>query len=67
FESQKDANIACIMDSLRLKGPSAETLEVSRLQHADEQLLLPIHQKEDNAVIGETSLSESLNVVYDHV
>nr|GEX70152.1 hypothetical protein [Tanacetum cinerariifolium] len=27
FESQKDANIACIMDSLRLKGPSAETLE----------------------------------------
>nr|GEX61565.1 reverse transcriptase domain-containing protein [Tanacetum cinerariifolium] len=34
LESQKDARIACIMDSLRLDGPSAETLVVSRLQPA---------------------------------
>ncbi|GJU53402.1 hypothetical protein Tco_1227116 [Tanacetum coccineum] len=38
-----------------------------RLQPAYEQLLLPIHRKEDNAVIGETSLSDSLNVVHDRV
>ncbi|GKA89117.1 hypothetical protein Tco_0810929, partial [Tanacetum coccineum] len=63
----KDASIACIMDSLRLDGPSAETSEVSRLQPAYEQLLLHIHRKEDNAVIGDTSLSDSLNVVHEHV
>nr|GEZ64378.1 putative transposase (putative), gypsy type [Tanacetum cinerariifolium] len=30
-----------------------------------EQLLLPIHRKEDNVVVGETSLSDSLNVVHN--
>ncbi|GKE06408.1 hypothetical protein Tco_1398426, partial [Tanacetum coccineum] len=63
----KDASIACIMDSLRLEGSYAETPEVSWLQPACEQLLLHIHWKEDNAIIGETSLSDSLNVVYDRV
>ncbi|GJU34401.1 hypothetical protein Tco_1182755 [Tanacetum coccineum] len=67
LESQKDASIADIMDSLRLEGPSAETPKVSRLQPAYEQLLLPIHRKEDNVVIGETSLSDSLTVVHDRV
>ncbi|GJY96837.1 hypothetical protein Tco_0513747, partial [Tanacetum coccineum] len=67
LESQKDASIACIMVSLHLEGPSAKTLKVSRLQPAYEQLLLPIHWKEDNAVIGETYLSDSLNVVHDRV
>nr|GEW48245.1 hypothetical protein [Tanacetum cinerariifolium] len=62
-----DESIAYIMDSLCLEGPSDETLKVSRLQLAYEQLLLPIHQKEDNAVIRETSLSDSLNVVHDRV
>nr|GEV36713.1 hypothetical protein [Tanacetum cinerariifolium] len=59
LESQKDANIIDIMNYLRLDGPSTETLEVSRLQPSYEQLLLPIHYKEDNVVIRETS--------YDHV
>ncbi|GJX97264.1 integrase [Tanacetum coccineum] len=67
LESHKDASIASIMESLHFDGPSAETPEVSRLQPAYEQLLLPIYQKEDNAVIGETSLSDSLNVVHDCV
>nr|GEX70736.1 hypothetical protein [Tanacetum cinerariifolium] len=67
FESQKDASIACIMDSLCLKGLSVKTLEVSWLQPAYEQLLLPIYRKDDNAVIGETSLFNSLNVVHDRV
>ncbi|GJR83065.1 hypothetical protein Tco_0153850 [Tanacetum coccineum] len=63
----KDASIDDIMDSLCLEDPSAKIPEVSQLQPAYEQLLLPIHRKEDNAVIGETSLSDSLNVVHDHV
>ncbi|GKE20272.1 hypothetical protein Tco_1431784, partial [Tanacetum coccineum] len=46
---------------------SAKTLEVSRLQPAYDQLLLPIYQKEDNVVVGEASLSDSLNVVHDRV
>ncbi|GKC58656.1 hypothetical protein Tco_1086254 [Tanacetum coccineum] len=49
------------------EGPSAETPKVSRLQPAYEQLLLPIHRKDDNAVIRETSLSDSLNVVHERV
>ncbi|GJV84800.1 hypothetical protein Tco_1524698 [Tanacetum coccineum] len=65
--AEKDASIADIMDSLRLEGPSPETPKVSQLQPAYEQLLLPIHRKEDTVVIGETSLSDSLTVVLDRV
>ncbi|GJX99600.1 hypothetical protein Tco_0356619 [Tanacetum coccineum] len=64
---KKDASIADIMSLLRLEGPFAETLEVSRLQPSYEQLLLPVHWKEDNVVIEETSLSDYLDVVHAHV
>nr|GEW67480.1 hypothetical protein [Tanacetum cinerariifolium] len=47
--------------------PSAKTPEVSRLQPAYEQLLLFIHWKEDNVVVEDISLSDSLNVVHDRV
>ncbi|GJV72166.1 hypothetical protein Tco_1492161 [Tanacetum coccineum] len=67
LESQKDASIAAIMSLLLLEGPSAETPEVSRLQPSYEQLLFLIYQKEDNVVTGETSLSDSLDVVYARV
>ncbi|GJQ98213.1 hypothetical protein Tco_0009352 [Tanacetum coccineum] len=67
LESQKDASIADIMDSLHLKGPFVETLKICQLQPSHEQLLLPIHRKEDNAVIGETSFFEILDVVYARV
>ncbi|GJV84054.1 hypothetical protein Tco_1523952, partial [Tanacetum coccineum] len=67
LESQKDASIADIMDSLCLDAPFAETPKVSRSQPAYEQLLLPIHQKEDNVVIGETSLYDPLTVVHDRI
>nr|GEV75276.1 hypothetical protein [Tanacetum cinerariifolium] len=67
LESQKDVGIACIMESLCLEGPSTKTPEVSRLQPAYEQLLLPVHRKEDNVVIGETSLFDSMSVVDDLV
>ncbi|GKC70134.1 hypothetical protein Tco_1116017 [Tanacetum coccineum] len=43
------------------------TSEASRLQPAYEQLLLLIYRKEDNVVVEETSLSDSLNVVHDSV
>nr|GEX74045.1 hypothetical protein [Tanacetum cinerariifolium] len=49
------------------KGPAAETLETSQLQPSYKQLMLHIHQMEDNVVIGETSLSFSLDVVHAHV
>ncbi|GJW55222.1 hypothetical protein Tco_0099307 [Tanacetum coccineum] len=52
---------------LCLEGPSAETPEVRRLQPLYEQFLLPVHRKEDNVVIGETSLSDSLDVVHARV
>ncbi|GJR73236.1 hypothetical protein Tco_0085601 [Tanacetum coccineum] len=64
LESHKDASIADITSLLRLEGPSAETPEVSWLQPSYEQLLIPFHQKEDNVVTGETSLSDSLDVVH---
>nr|GEU44549.1 copia protein [Tanacetum cinerariifolium] len=67
LESQKDANIADIMSLLRLEGPSAETLEVSRLQPSYKQLFLPVHRKEDNVVTRETSLSDSLDMVHAYV
>nr|GEX42841.1 integrase, catalytic region, zinc finger, CCHC-type, peptidase aspartic, catalytic [Tanacetum cinerariifolium] len=67
LETQKDACIADIMDSLCLEGPFVETLEISWLQPSHEQLIIPIHQKGDNVVIRETSLSESLDVVHDRV
>ncbi|GJY49939.1 hypothetical protein Tco_0439895 [Tanacetum coccineum] len=67
LKSQKDASIADIMDSLHLKGPFVETLKICQLQPSHEQLLLPIHWKEDNAVIGETSFFKILDVVYARV
>nr|GEW66925.1 hypothetical protein [Tanacetum cinerariifolium] len=45
-------------------GPSAEAPEVRRLQPSYEQLLLPIHRMEDKMITGETSLSNSLDIVH---
>nr|GEW99202.1 hypothetical protein [Tanacetum cinerariifolium] len=67
LESQKDASIADIMDLLYLEGPTAETLKASQLQPSPEQLMLLIHRLEDQVVIGETSLSFSLDVAHARV
>nr|GEU44718.1 hypothetical protein [Tanacetum cinerariifolium] len=67
LESQKGASIADIMDSLCLEGPFTESPEINRLQPSHEQLILPFHRKEDNVVIGETSLYESLDAVHARV
>ncbi|GJY07478.1 hypothetical protein Tco_0374532 [Tanacetum coccineum] len=60
LESLKDASMMDVMDLLRLEGPAAEAPETSQLQPSLEQLMVPIHQLEDQAIISETSLSFSL-------
>ncbi|GKB43456.1 hypothetical protein Tco_0888398 [Tanacetum coccineum] len=65
--SHKDSSMADLMDLLRLEGPAAEALEVEQLQPSLDQLMLPIHQLEDQVVIGETSLSFSLDLAYARV
>ncbi|GJR95403.1 reverse transcriptase domain-containing protein [Tanacetum coccineum] len=67
LKSKKDASIVDLMDSLRLEGPLAEIPEAEDLQPSPEQLRLPIHRREDNVVLGETSLSFSLQVVHSRV
>ncbi|GJS76919.1 hypothetical protein Tco_0873855 [Tanacetum coccineum] len=64
LESQKDASMAEIMDLLRLEGHAVETPEASQLQPSPEQLMVPIHRLEDQVIIGETSLSFSLDVAH---
>ncbi|GJQ90643.1 hypothetical protein Tco_0001782 [Tanacetum coccineum] len=61
--SRKDSSIFDLMDLLRLEGPMAETPEAEQLQPSLDQLMLPIHRLEDQVVIGETSLSFSLDLV----
>ncbi|GKD12656.1 hypothetical protein Tco_1197063 [Tanacetum coccineum] len=65
--SPKDASIANTMGLLHLEGLAAETPEANQLQPSPEQLILPIHRPEDQVVIGETSLSFSLDVVHARV
>ncbi|GJV10736.1 hypothetical protein Tco_1352277 [Tanacetum coccineum] len=67
LESLKDASMMDLMGLLRLEGPAAEALETSQLQPSLEQLMVPIHQLEDQAIIGETSLSFSLEVAHNRV
>ncbi|GJY02550.1 hypothetical protein Tco_0360702 [Tanacetum coccineum] len=65
--SQKDASIADVMGLLRLEGPAAETPKAEQLQPSPKQLMLHFHRPEDQVVVGETSLSFSLDVVHSHV
>ncbi|GKD13678.1 hypothetical protein Tco_1198085 [Tanacetum coccineum] len=67
LKSKKDASIVDLMDSLRLEGPLAEIPGAEDLQPSPQQLRLPIHRPEDNVVLGETSLSFSLQVVHSRV
>nr|GEU38464.1 transposase (putative), gypsy type [Tanacetum cinerariifolium] len=67
LESHKDTSMAKIMGLLRLEGPATETLEASQLQPSPEQFMLPIHRLEDQVVIGETSLSFSLDLAHARI
>nr|GEW65748.1 hypothetical protein [Tanacetum cinerariifolium] len=60
FKSKKDACMADLMDSLHLEGRLAEIPKAKELQPSLEQLKLPIHRAKDDVVLGETSLSFSL-------
>ncbi|GKA90648.1 hypothetical protein Tco_0812518 [Tanacetum coccineum] len=64
---QADASIVDIIELLHLEGSAAETLKGSQLQPSPKQLMVPIHRLEDQVVIGETSLSYSLEVAHNHV
>nr|GEX15835.1 hypothetical protein [Tanacetum cinerariifolium] len=62
LKSKKDASMVDLMDSLHLEGYLAEILRAKDLQPSSEQLMLPLHRLKDNVVLGETSLSFSLQV-----
>ncbi|GJX49751.1 hypothetical protein Tco_0276596 [Tanacetum coccineum] len=67
LKSKKDACMADLMYSLCLEGPLAEIPGAEELQPSLEQLMLPIHRAEDDVLLGETSLSFSLQVVHSRV
>nr|GEX36701.1 hypothetical protein [Tanacetum cinerariifolium] len=67
LKSKKYASIVDLMDSIPLEGPLAEIPGAKDLQPSLEQLRLPIHRLEDKVVLGETSLSFSLQVVHSQV
>ncbi|GKG51500.1 hypothetical protein Tco_0541884, partial [Tanacetum coccineum] len=45
----------------------AEIPKAGELQPSLEQPMLPVHRPEDNVVLGETSLSSSLQVIHSRV
>ncbi|GJW46499.1 hypothetical protein Tco_0078145, partial [Tanacetum coccineum] len=61
LNSHKDASVADIMDLLCLESLLADAFGMSDLQPDVEQLTLPIHQPEDQVVLGETYLSFALS------
>ncbi|GKD70930.1 hypothetical protein Tco_1325020 [Tanacetum coccineum] len=67
LSSHKDASVTDIMNPLRLESPLADAPRMSDLQPDVEQLMLPIHQFEDQVVLGETSLSFALSVAHSQV
>nr|GEY27426.1 putative transposase (putative), gypsy type [Tanacetum cinerariifolium] len=62
-----DASVEDIMNILRLDGPLADAPVMSDLQPYVDQLMLPVHQYEDQVVLGETSLSFALSVTHSRV
>ncbi|GKB12922.1 hypothetical protein Tco_0846845 [Tanacetum coccineum] len=64
LKSHKDASVEDIINLLRLEGPLADAPEMSDLQPHVDQFMLPVHQSEDQVVLGETSLSFALSVTH---
>nr|GEX54836.1 hypothetical protein [Tanacetum cinerariifolium] len=67
LKSKKDACMIDLIDSIHLEGPLDEIPRAEELQPSLEQLMLPIHMVEDDVVLGDTSLSFSLQVVHSQV
>ncbi|GKE70128.1 hypothetical protein Tco_1528200 [Tanacetum coccineum] len=67
LKSKKDASMVDLMDSLCLVGPLAKIPRAVDLQPSPKQLMLPLYRPENDVVLGETSLSFSLQVVHSRV
>ncbi|GJT27510.1 hypothetical protein Tco_0907785 [Tanacetum coccineum] len=67
LKSQKNASVETIMNLLRLESPLVDAPGMSDLQPDMDQLMVPIHRSEDQAVLGSTSLSFALSVSHGRV
>ncbi|GJS18722.1 hypothetical protein Tco_0413194 [Tanacetum coccineum] len=67
LKSNKDASIETLMNILCLEEPVAERLGLQESQPHEDQLMVPIHHSPDQAVVGTTSLSFSLDVSRNRV
>ncbi|GJV32934.1 hypothetical protein Tco_1393334 [Tanacetum coccineum] len=62
LSDKKDASTWDIMDLLRLDDTVAETLGMTDLQPDVNQLMVPVHHKQDRVVIGSQALSVALDI-----
>ncbi|GKC83915.1 hypothetical protein Tco_1139632 [Tanacetum coccineum] len=62
LSDKKDASTWDIMDLLRLDDTVAETLGMTDLQPDVNQLMVPVHHKQDRVVIGSQALSIALDI-----
>ncbi|GKD10029.1 hypothetical protein Tco_1189714 [Tanacetum coccineum] len=67
LKSHKDASVETIMNLLRLEIPLVDAPGMSDLQPDVDQFMVPIHQSEDQAFLGSTSLLFALSVSRDRV
>nr|GEX61233.1 hypothetical protein [Tanacetum cinerariifolium] len=67
LKSHKNASVEDIMNLLQLEGPLADAPGMNDLQRNVDQLMLLVHQSEDQVVMGETSLSFVLSVTHSRV
>ncbi|GJR64575.1 hypothetical protein Tco_0010640 [Tanacetum coccineum] len=67
LKSHKDASVETIMNLLCLESPLVDAPGMSDLQPDVDQLMVPIHWSEDQAVLGSTSLLFALSVSRDRV
>ncbi|GJR71657.1 gypsy type transposase, partial [Tanacetum coccineum] len=62
LSNKKDASTWDIMDLLRLDNSVAEALGMSDLQPDVNQLMVPVHYKQDRVLIGSQALSVALDI-----
>ncbi|GKC40202.1 hypothetical protein Tco_1052586, partial [Tanacetum coccineum] len=64
ISNKKDASTWDIMDLLRLDDVVAEALGMTDLQPDVNQLMVPVHHKQDRVVIGSQALSVALDIYH---
>ncbi|GKF98761.1 hypothetical protein Tco_0297544, partial [Tanacetum coccineum] len=62
LSNKKDASTWDVMDLLRLDNAMAEALGMTDLQPDVNQLMVPVHHKQDRVVIGSQALSVALDI-----